>query len=347
MSSSAPLSQVVSQAVLQRQADYAAQFAAAQPFRHVVIDGFLESTFSAQILSQFPSFDVKSAINENGVAGGKSTQERVRSLGQAFRTLDDVVQRRDFLALIGHITGIENLCYDPYYFGGGTHENREGQDLDPHIDFNYHPITRQHRRLNLIVYLNDNWQDAWGGSLQLHRDPYKHPSMDEIITLTPLLNRCVIFETNEHSWHGFERIHLPPDQRHLSRKSFALYYYTDTRPEKETAEEHSTVYVERHLSARFRAGLTLDANDVEELRVLLARRDQHLKRLYRNIHRLYGEVNHLKQQVLSGSVSGHLQAAAERIMHPLSKRVYELEHSTSWRITAPLRALKRFMTGRG
>ncbi|MGH6631032.1 MAG: 2OG-Fe(II) oxygenase, partial [Burkholderiales bacterium] len=264
------LNQVVSQSVLEQQAHYAQKFGAAQPFRHVVINNFLEPRFCTQIVRQFPGFDAKAAINENGEVGGKSTQERVRSLGAVYSSLDDAVQGPEFLALIERITGIPDLCYDPYYFGGGTHENRDGQDLDAHVDFNYHPITRQHRRLNLIIYLNANWQDEWGGSLQLHKDPYKDPSIDEIITVTPLLNRCVIFETNEHSWHGFERIHLPPDQMHLSRKSFALYYYTDSRPEKETATEHSTVYVERHLPERFREGITLTANDVHEIRMLLA-----------------------------------------------------------------------------
>ena len=102
---------------------------------------------------------------------------------------------------------------DLAYFGGGTHENLQGQDLDAHIDFNYHPLTRQHRRLNLIIYLNEQWQDEWGGSLQLHRDPTLPPQSDEIVTVTPLLNRCVIFETSERSWHGFRRIDLPADRQ--------------------------------------------------------------------------------------------------------------------------------------
>lgn len=332
----------------------AERFGHARPFRHVVIDDFLAAPFCARLLEHFPSFDEKRAINENGEIGGKSTQERVRSLAAAYRELDDVVQSPPFLALIGTITGIDQLRYDPYYFGGGTHENRQGQDLDPHVDFNYHPVTRQHRRLNLIIYLNAEWQTEWGGALQLHRDPYLPPGEDDIITVAPLLNRCVIFETNEYSWHGFERIHLPPDRQHLSRKSFALYFYTDTRPQAETVDEHSTVYVERHLPARFSQGRTLDDGDVQELRLLLARRDQHLKRLYRNIHRLQGEVNRLKTQMTPPSPANleapgaalDDDAGAGRMIGILRSRVQELEQSTSWRVTAPLRAIKRLFSGR-
>ena len=246
------LSSYINPSVLERRRALHQSFKEEQPFRHVVIDGFFQPAFCTALLKQFPAFDEKGAINEDGVVGRKSTQERVRSLGQPYEELDDLVHSTEFLQLIGTVTGIDDLRYDPYYFGGGTHENRHGQDLDPHVDFNYHPVTHQHRRLNLIVYLNEEWDTRWGGALQLHLDPYRPVHEDQIITIPPLLNCCVIFETNEHSWHGFERINLPEHMQQLSRKSFALYYYTDTRPVKETAEEHSTVYVERHLPERFR-----------------------------------------------------------------------------------------------
>lgn len=262
----------------------ATAFALRDPFRHVVIDDFLAPACATGLLATFPAFERGNARNEAGALGGKSTVERIRALGAPYARLDDLVKSREFLDLIGRITGIAELLYDPFYFGGGTHENRAGQELDPHVDFNHYPFERWNRRLNLIVYLNHEWDDAWGGALELHSDP-RSPD-DRVQSVTPLFNRCVIFETTESSWHGFSRITLPPERREVSRKSIALYFYTRDQPADEAAAAHSTIYVDRPLPERFGAGMTLTEADVEELRVLLARRDQHNQRLYREVTRL-------------------------------------------------------------
>jgi hypothetical protein len=77
-------------------------------------------------------------------------REKIMQLGPDWQRLDELVQHASFRELVSAITGIAELQYDPHYFGGGTHENRHGQGMDAHIDFNFHPVTRQHRRLNLL-----------------------------------------------------------------------------------------------------------------------------------------------------------------------------------------------------
>ena len=289
----------------------ATAFRARDPFRHVVLDEFFTPDFCAQLLREFPPFERGNARNEAGELGAKSTVEKIRELGPAYAALDDLIQTREFLDLIGRMTGIADLRYDPWYFGGGTHENRDGQDLDSHVDFNRHPVERWHRRLNLIVYLNREWDDTWGGSLELHSDPRRND--DRITLVTPLYNRAVIFETTEWSWHGFSRIALPDAKKSLSRKSIALYFYTEARPAEELADTHSTIYVDRPLPERFRAGATLSDDDVEEIRTLLARRDQHNQRLYRDIAALTVQLEQA-QAALNRGLMGKLRYFARRLL---------------------------------
>lgn len=267
----------------------AQRFQRADPFRHVVIDDFLEPGLAARLLAEFPDFDPGRAINENREVGRKSVHERIRALGPAYARLDDAIKSAGFLELVSDITGIPELLYDPHYIGGGTHDNRNGQGLDAHVDFNRHPVTHSHRRLNLIVYLNPGWQTEWGGVLELHSDPRSLD--DRVVQVVPLFNRAVIFETTEHSWHGFSPITLPAGHADAARRSIALYFYSADRPAEELAPTHSTIYVDQPLPARFQAGLTLAADDATELHSRFAARDQHIQRLYREIEDLRGQLD--------------------------------------------------------
>jgi hypothetical protein len=280
--------QLINHQVISNAQRFGRDFNAAKPFRHVVIENFFAPDYASALLAQFPAFDTKRAFNEAGQVGGKAVVEQIRAIGNNYATLDDLVQSSAFLALVGQLTGIANLRYDPHYFGGGTHENRSGQDLDPHIDFNRHPVENWHRRLNLIVYLNHDWQKSWGGNLEIHRDPYA--ADNSIVQIVPLFNRCVIFETNEISWHAFDRIALPPELADTTRKSIALYFYTDTRPAEELGDTHSTVYVDRPLPGHLHAGHVLSAADMDAIKTLLARRDHHLQRLYRDLSERQKEI---------------------------------------------------------
>ncbi len=255
------------------------QFRSNPPFPHVVFDGLLEPAFCQALQREFPAYDAASARNELGRTGGKAVFPEVNELGPAYRRFDQLIQSPEFLEWLGRVTGFEGLEYDPAYVGGGAHLNLNGQDLDLHVDFNYHPTTRHHRRLNLILFLNEHWEQTWGGCLELHRNP-KRPEENQVARVTPAANRCVIFETSERSWHGFERIAMPEEQAQLGRRSLAVYFYTRDRPAEETASPHGTFYVPRPLPDRFIAGHTLDERDVHDLQLLLARRDQQIEHLY-------------------------------------------------------------------
>ncbi|HTW67442.1 MAG TPA: 2OG-Fe(II) oxygenase [Bryobacteraceae bacterium] len=282
------------------------QFETAQPFKHVVIDNFLELAFCQELVSQFPSFDASRAVNEHGEVGGKAVFPDLPRLGGAYERFDQLMRDPQFLELMSRLTSIPKLLYDPAYVGGGAHENLSGQELDPHVDFNYHPSRHWHRRLNLIVFLNPQWDAGWGGCLELIRDPWNLDNGDDGRRVIPIANRAVIFETTENSWHGFEQIQLPPMAPVASRRSIAVYFYTQDRPAAETAPEHSTVYVQRPLSSRIQPGYTLSEQDVEEIRTLVGRRNKQIKFLYE------------RELEFSGLIGSLLRSPSFRLGHLLT-----------------------------
>ncbi len=255
------------------------RFPEARPFRHAVVDDFFDSRFCQSLIDEFPRFDPHNAINEAGAIGRKAVHAELATLGPAYRQFDALMRDPAFLQQMGEVTGIADLLYDKDYIGGGTHENLDGQELDIHVDFNYHPATFRHRRLNLILFLNPEWSEAWGGCLELCADPW-NPLGTETVRILPLANRAVLFETSERSWHGFSRIALPPEKRGLSRRSIAVYFYTKKRPAAETGSSHATVYIPRPLPTHLRPGHTLTDCDVHELETLTRRRDDQIRFLY-------------------------------------------------------------------
>ena len=145
----------------------------------------------------------------------------------------------EFLGWLERITGIDDLLADNQLFGGGLHQSIAGAFLNVHVDYNIHPSTKFHRRLNVLVYMNKAWEDEFEGHLELWDFSGNKKRMLE--KYAPIFNRCVIFETNESSFHGHPKPLKTP--KGVNRKSIATYYYSRTRPESGNSIEHNTIYI--------------------------------------------------------------------------------------------------------
>ena len=275
------MQQVLNPALVELAPTLAHEFQSATPFRHVLLKDFLALPFLESVLKGFPQPVEEEMVSEFGDRSLKHTVEDMPTLGGAFVAWDALLQSRQFIHWLETVTGIRGLIFDPHYVGAGTHNNFHGQSLDMHIDFNRHPLTGWHRRLNLIVYLCPEWESSWGGCLKLQKDPWDRHGDQRQKIFPPILNHAVLFETTEASWHGFDEVNLPPDKQHLSRKSLTVYYYSQTREHSEIAEEHSTIYVPGWIPSSVRPGVVLSEESYRELETVMYRRDHYLKHMYR------------------------------------------------------------------
>lgn len=146
-----------------------------------------------------------------------------------------------FLQKLEQVSGIPDLLPDPALQGGGIHVIQRGGFLKLHTDFNWHAGLQAHRRLNLLIYLNEDWQPEWGGHIELWSPDVKH----QVFSMSPTLGNALLFATNDHSYHGHPDPLDSPEG--VSRKSIALYYYTKERPVSEVVfgKSEMTNYVTR------------------------------------------------------------------------------------------------------
>lgn len=112
--------------------------------------------------------------------------------------------------------------------GGGYHLIPPGGFLDVHTDFSRSPSTQRYRRLNVLTFLNHDWQDDDGGFLELWN------ANGPAVRIAPEFGTTVAFVTSAASWHG----HPMPTKRW--RASLAAYFFTDEAPEG--FREQSTVW---------------------------------------------------------------------------------------------------------
>ena len=197
----------------------AAAYQAATPFPHIVLDDFLPADVLRRLVAEFPGREGRSHFDR--------AQERLKYQYDP-NTVDSGLVRNllaelngePFLAFLEAMTGIKGLISDPYFIGGGLHETLSGGHLSIHADFNLHKPMYVERRLNLLIYLNDDWPQSYGGELELWD---KKMGKAEVSVL-PVMARAVVFNTTLQSFHGVpEALTCPPDR---SRRSIATYYYT-------------------------------------------------------------------------------------------------------------------------
>ncbi|HET7434230.1 MAG TPA: 2OG-Fe(II) oxygenase [Thermoanaerobaculia bacterium] len=202
----------------------ASEFKRAAPFPHLVLERFLHLTPDA-VEESYPAPDShcwskRGDFYQSGKMYCRDTDLIEPLLVSMFYELSSP----PFLSFLERVTGISGLIPDPYYEGGGLHCSGPGGVLVPHTDFHYYERLRLYRRVNLLLYLNPEWEESWGGCLELSRKGEARPTT----VVVPRWGTCVIFRTDDESVHGFS---TPIEAGHW-RRSIALYYYSSLEAER-------------------------------------------------------------------------------------------------------------------
>jgi Rps23 Pro-64 3,4-dihydroxylase Tpa1-like proline 4-hydroxylase len=222
------------------------RYVSGEPFPHIVIDNFIEPKILRGLLADWPAAGRDKKYYDR-------PQERLKYEWQPHELRS--ARLRSFLAemnaepmvrFIEALTGISNLIADPYYNGAGLHEIKRGGHLGIHADFNVHKELNALRRINLLIYLNDEWPAEFGGDLEL----WSKDMTRLCHRIAPVMGRAVVFNTELDSFHGHpDPLRCPEDR---SRRSIALYYYTTPRDATDHVPSRTTTFQTRPNSSDVR-----------------------------------------------------------------------------------------------
>ena len=238
--------------------DLRRSFASAHPFPFVKIENFLEPAAAMAIATAYPPFDVAEGQGRTFHAVNEKKKVQITDTAKfpaLIARLNDALASPRFLSDLSYITGIPNILADAELVGGGMHITGPGGRLDVHVDFNYVERRKLHRRLNLLLYLNPIWDETWGGQIQFWDTAIKTCEA----SFAPIMNRCVIFETSDISYHGVTPI---SPSAASPRQSFATYYYTREAPAHWTGTAHGTIFKARP-DERFRKFVAMPAENAQ------------------------------------------------------------------------------------
>ena len=231
-------------------------YLAAKPFPNIVMNNFFKDDFLNTILNEFPDLsELTESQNYNAKNEIKLSNKNYDKFPQTIKSFVDFLNSNVFLNFLQNLTSIkEKLVSDPHLEGGGLHEIKNGGVLKIHTDFNRHPFLDLDRRVNVLIYLNKNWKDSYGGHLEFWN---KNVSKCEK-KISPSFNTMAIFSTTDFSNHGHpDPLNCPLE---MSRKSIALYYFSHGRPKEEIVETHT----KNRTFFKGRVGIKNDADEKKE-----------------------------------------------------------------------------------
>jgi len=213
------------------------RYAKAEPFPHIAFDNFLDKRLALALAKSFPGIEdeIGWVINDHNNAQKKLQHDETK-LPLLIRQMLREFNSRQFVLFVETLTGIESLLADPYFVGGGAHIAGRGGYLKVHADFNWHHKLQAHRRVNALLYLNEDWDEEWGGAFEL----WDKQMTTRVKSIYPVMNRLVVFSTTTDANHG----HPTPLQTPagVCRKTLNIYYYTTHRDDGYLTDPHFTLY---------------------------------------------------------------------------------------------------------
>jgi Rps23 Pro-64 3,4-dihydroxylase Tpa1-like proline 4-hydroxylase len=234
-------------------------YSSASPYPYAMFDGLFDEDLLDKVNVEIDQSNFEKDVRSiDGVeVKTRSNFEDNEALPESTRQIFEIINGGRFLEIVSKLTGIDGLISDPYYDGGGVNIIENGGTLAVHVDGTTQHRMQVCRRINAILFLNDDWNPAWNGYheqwdyLDKSLSPFDESQQWKCVRkILPKKNRLVIFTTNDHSWHGHAGVLAVPEG--VQRRSLIAYYYTSSRPREDLVfdEPHRALFINNSVTLK-------------------------------------------------------------------------------------------------
>lgn len=208
------------------------------PVRWVDLPNILDSDFVLKMKEEL-DYEYRNNYDKNKVftrAGSNMFEVLNNHKLKYARELINYCHSSEFLNWLESVTGYSGLICDHHLIGAGYMRCGVGDSLKIHTDFNWNDKLRLHRAINVIFYLNPEWDESWNGDLQL----WSKDRTTKIHSIFPSNGNMLIWEYDSLGFHGHPNPLNCPDG--YFRDGFRFFYYISNSTHNDKDSPHRSLY---------------------------------------------------------------------------------------------------------
>lgn len=207
--------------------DFSTYKSGQSPFRHWIVDDFLDPSLARELSLAFPTYHSATLHHYDNPLEIKKLGNDWNSFPDAIYSFLSGIFNGNFGSHLERLTGFDKLFFDPGLHGSGMFLHGKGGHLNPHVDYKLHPKLLAERKLSCLLYLSEDFVPAYSGALRMYGGNESSPDLTEYVEIQPIFNRLVIFDCTLSSWHGVQPVSEgAPDD--FLRKALGFFALRDT-----------------------------------------------------------------------------------------------------------------------
>lgn len=181
------------------------------------LDNLLPEELALEVYNVFP--EAKDMVLKKSIREDKYVAAQMNLYNPLLEEIIYAFQDAKIVDIVAEICGLKGAIPDENLYAGGISMMGHKQFLNPHLDNSHDKDRKLWRILNLLYYVTPEWEEAYGGNLELWPDGLKNPQ----ITIHSKFNRLAVMATHNRSLHS-----VSPVTHNGYRCCVSNYYFSQS-----------------------------------------------------------------------------------------------------------------------